>query len=121
MAVHESFLADPQVAAMLGQTPTGQQTVAALKAHIAEHMAFLYRQQMEEKIGAPLPVPNAELPEEQAAQLASLMASAGQQLTQQKQAQAQQAAAQQKAEDPVFQMAQRELAIKEQDAQRKAA
>ena len=121
IAVHEAFLADPQIAAMLGQTPTGQQTVAALKAHIAEHMAFLYRQQMEEKIGAPLPVPNAELPEEQAAQLASLMASAGQQLTQQKQAQAQQAAAQQKAEDPVFQMAQRELAIKEQDAQRKAA
>ena len=121
IAVHEAFLADPQIAAMLGQTPTGQQTVAALKAHIAEHMAFLYRQQMEEKIGAPLPVPNAELPEEQAAQLASLMATAGQQLTQQKQADAQQAAAQQKAQDPVFQMAQRELAIKEQDAQRKAA
>ena len=121
MAVHEAFLRDPQVAAMLGQTPTGQQTVAALKAHIAEHMAFLYRQQMEEKIGAPLPVPNAELPEEQAAQLASLMATAGQQLTQQKQADAQQAAAQQKAQDPVIQMQQAELQLKQGELQRKAA
>ncbi len=95
--------------------------MAALQAHIAEHTAFMYRQQMEQRIGAPLPVPNAELPEEQAAQLASLMATAGQQLTQKKQADAQQAAAQQKAQDPVFQMAQRELVVKENELKRKAA
>ena len=121
ITAHEAFLADPQIAALIGQNPMGQRIVSALRAHIAEHMAFLYRQQMEQRIGAPLPVPNAELPEEQAAQLASLMATAGQQLTQKKQADAQQAAAQQKAQDPVFQMAQRELAVKENELKRKAA
>jgi len=121
IAVHESFLADPQVAAMLGQMPTGQQIVAALKAHIAEHMAFLYRQQMEEQLGQQLPPPNEELPEQLEYRLAGLLAKAAQRLTAQKQAQAAQQQAQELAEDPIIQMQQRELAIKEQDAQRKAA
>ena len=121
IAVHEAFLADPQVAAMLGQMPTGQQIVAALKAHIAEHMAFLYRQQMEEQLGQQLPPPNEELPEQLEYRLAGLLAKAAQRLTAQKQAQAAQQQAQELAEDPIIQMQQRELAIKEQDAQRKAA
>jgi len=121
IAVHESFLADPQVAAMLGQMPEGQQIVAALKAHIAEHMAFLYRQQMEEQLGQQLPPPNEELPEQLEYRLAGLLAKAAQRLTAQKQAQAAQQQAQELAEDPIIQMQQRELAIKEQDAQRKAA
>ena len=121
IAVHESFLADPQVAAMLGQMPEGQQIVAALKAHIAEHMAFLYRQQMEEQLGQQLPPPNEELPEQLEYRLAGLLAKAAQRLTAQKQAQAAQQQAQELAEDPIIQMQQKELAIKEQDAQRKAA
>ena len=121
IATHQAFMQDPQIAQTIGQNPMARQIMAALQAHIAEHTAFMYRQQMEQRIGAPLPVPNAELPEEQAAQLASLMATAGQQLTQKKQADAQQAAAQQKAQDPVFQMAQRELVVKENELKRKAA
>ena len=121
IAVHETFLADPQVAAMLGQMPNGQQIVAAIRAHIAEHMAFLYRQQMEAQLGQELPPPNEELPEELEYRLAGLLAKAGQRLSAQKQAQAAQQQAQQLAQDPIIQMQQKELAIKEQDAQRKAA
>ena len=121
IAVHESFLADPQVAAMLGQMPEGQQIVAALKAHIAEHMAFLYRQQMEEQLGQQLPPPNEELPEQLEYRLAGLLAKAAQRLTAQKQAQAAQQQAQELAEDPIIQMQQRELQIKQQEVQRKAA
>ncbi len=121
IAVHETFLADPQIAAMLGQMPNGQQIVAAIKAHIAEHMAFLYRQQMEQQLGQELPPPNEELPEELEYRLAGLLAKAGQRLAAQKQAQAAQQQAQELAQDPIIQMQQRELAIKEQDAQRKAA
>ena len=121
IATHEAFMQDPQMAATIGQNPMANQIMGSLKAHIAEHTAFLYRKQMEEKMGAPLPMPNQELPEEQAILLARAMADAGAQLTQQKQAQQQQKQAEEQAQDPILQMAQKELAIKEQDAQRKAA
>jgi len=121
IAVHEAFLQDPQMMAFIGQNPAAQQIVAAIKAHIGEHMAFLYRQQIEEKLGVPLPPPDAELPEEFEVQLAGLLAQAGSQLTQEKQAQAAQAQAQQKAQDPIIQMQQAELQLKQGELQRKAA
>jgi hypothetical protein len=92
--------------------------VSELQAHIAEHTAFLYRQQMEEKLGVPLPDPNAELPESMEVPLSQLMASAGAQLSQQHQAEAAQAAAEEQAQDPVVQMQQAELELKAQGEQR---
>ncbi len=121
MAAHQSFLKDPMVAATIGQNPQAQRIAAALQAHIAEHLGFKYRKDMEEKIGAPLPNPNAELPENMEVNLARLMAQAGQQLTQQNQQRQAQQQAQQKAQDPVVQMQQAELQIKQQEVQRKAA
>ena len=119
MAAHQSFMQDPMIAQVMGQNPQAQRMAAALQAHIAEHLAFKYRKSMEEKIGAPLPNPNAELPEDMEVNLARLMAQAGQQLTQQNQQQAAQQQAQQKAQDPVVQMQQAELQIKQQEVQRK--
>ena len=121
MAAHQSFLKDPMVAATIGQNPQAQRIAAALQAHIAEHLGFKYRKDMEEKLGAPLPNPNAELPENMEVNLARLMAQAGQQLMQQNQQQQAQQQAQQKAQDPVVQMQQAELQIKQQEVQRKAA
>ena len=118
---HQAFMEDPQIAATIGQNPAANQIMGSLQAHIAEHTAFLYRQQMEMRLGAPLPPPNEELPENMETLLSQTMAQAAIKLTQQKQAEAAQQQAQQQAEDPVFQMQQRELALKEQDAQRKAA
>ena len=121
ITTHEAFLKDPQIAAFIGQSPAAQQIVAALKAHLSEHIGFLYRQQMEEKVGAPLPLPGEELPKEMEGQLARLMANAAPQLTQQKEAQAAQMQAQQQAQDPVFQMKQEELKLKAGELERKTA
>jgi len=121
IATHQAFLQDPIIAQTIGQNPQAQRIAAAIQAHIAEHMGFLYRQRMEEKIGAPLPNPNAELPENMEVNLARLMAQAGGQLTQQNQQKQAQQQAQQKAQDPVVQMQQAELQIKAQEVQRKAA
>jgi len=121
IAAHQSFMQDPMVRQLIGQNPQAQPIMAALQAHIAEHTAFLYRKQIEEKLGAKLPAPNEALPEEIEVQLSQLMADAGQQLTQQHQQQAAQQQAQQKAQDPVVQMQQAELQIKQQEVQRKAA
>jgi len=121
MAAHQAFLQDPMVAATIGQNPQAKRIMASLQAHIIEHLGFKYRKQMEEKLGAPLPNPNAELPEDMEVNLARLIATAGAQVTQQNQQQAAQQAAQKKAQDPVVQMQQAELQIKQQEVQRKAA
>ena len=120
IATHQSFMQDPQVAQMIGQNPQAGAIMAALQAHLAEHTAFKYRKQMEEKIGAPLPPPNESLPEDIEVSLAQVMAKAGTQLSQANQQQAAQAAAQQQMQDPTFQLQQQELAIKQAEVQRKS-
>lgn len=120
IATHQSFMQDPQIMAFIGQNPAAQQIMGALMAHIAEHIAFAYRQQIENALGVPLPAPNAELSEEMEVKLASLIAEAAQQNTQQKQAAAAQQAAQQQAQDPIIQMQMQELQLKAAEQQRKA-
>ena len=120
ITTHTSFMQDPMIAQMIGQNPQAQQIMASLQAHIAEHLGFQYRQQIEEKLGAPLPPPNEQLPEQIEADLSRLVADAGQQLTQAHQQQAAQQQAQQQAQDPIFQQKQAELQIKSQEVQRKA-
>ena len=117
---HTAFMQDPAIAQMIGQNPQAQQIMASLQAHIAEHLAFNYRKQIEERLGAPLPNPNEELPEDIEVNLARLVADAGQQLTQAHKQQAAQRQAQQAAQDPVNQMKQQELNIRQADIQRKA-
>jgi len=121
IATHQAFMQDPVMMQMIGQNPQAKPIMAALHAHIAEHLGFLYRKQMEEKLGAALPPPNEQLPEQVEVNLAKLVADAGKQLTQQKQQQMAQQQAQQKAQDPVIQMQQAELQIKQQEVQRKTA
>lgn len=120
IAAHVSFMQDPSVAQMIGQNPQANRIMAALQAHIAEHLGFSYRKQVEDKLGAPLPAPNEELPEEIELQLSRAVATATSQLTQQKQKEAAQQEALQKAQDPIMQMKQAELQIKGQEVQRKA-
>ena len=120
IAAHQSFMQDPMIAQTIGQNPQAQQIMAALQAHIAEHLGFRYRKQMEDKLGVALPPPNEELPEEIEVQLSRLISEGGKQLTQQHKQEAAQKAAQQKQQDPVIQLQQAELQVKQQDVQRKA-
>ena len=112
IAVHTSMMQDPQVAEMIGQNPQGQTVMAAMQAHMQEHLAFEYRKQIEEQAGVPLPPPNAEMSEDTELQISRLAAAAAQQLSQKKQAEAQQQQNQQTAQDPIVQMQQQELEIK---------
>jgi hypothetical protein len=119
IATHQAFMQDPMIAQTIGQNPMAQQLMASLQAHIAEHLAFKYRKQIEERLGAPLPMPDEELPEEVEIQLARLVADAGKQLTQIHQTEAAQQQAQQQQQDPLFQLQQAEVQIKQSDVQRK--
>ena len=121
ITTHQAFLQDPMVAQMIGQNPQAKQIMASMQAHIAEHLGFQYRGQIEERLGVTLPAPNEELPEEVEVQLSRLVADAGKQLTQMHQKQAAEKQAQQKQQDPIIQMKQAELQIKQAEEKRKAA
>ena len=119
IATHTSFMQDPMIAQTIGQNPQAQQIMASLQAHIAEHLGYKYRKDIEERVGVELPAPNAELPEEIEINLARMVATASAQLSQEHQKQAAQQQAQQQAQDPMYQLQQQEVQIKQQEVQRK--
>lgn len=119
LSVHMAFAQDPKLQQMMQNDPSAQGKLAAAMAHNAEHIAFAYRAQIEKQLGVPLPHPDEKLPEEVEVALSRLVAEAGQKLLQQNTAEIQAQQAKQAQEDPVLQMQQKELAIKEQDLQRK--
>jgi hypothetical protein len=118
--VHLNAAQDPYILEIMQNNPNAQGVNAAGQAHVAEHVAFLYRAKLEEQLGVPLPPPDEPLPKEVETELSRLVAQASQKLLQENMARKQQEAAQQAAQDPVVQMQQREMQIKEGDLQRKA-
>ena len=120
IAVHTSMMQDPMVMGQMGQNPMAQQMQASIMAHVAEHIAFQYRTKIEQRLGATLPMPDTEMPEDIEVQLSKLVAQAAKQLLDINKNQAAQQQAQQQMQDPVVQMQQAELQIKQQDAQTKA-
>ena len=119
MRVHMAIKNDPDVAQQMQNSPNGQAISGAMDAHIREHLAFIFRRQIEEELGVPLPPTNERLPENLEKRLSVLVADAADQMLGKKKqkAQAEQQAAQQ--QDPIIQQRERELAIREQEAQRK--
>jgi hypothetical protein len=120
IATHTAFMQDPMIAQQMGQNPQAQMLMAAAQAHIAEHLGFSYRRQIEERMGVSMPEPDADMPPDMEVQLSRLVAQASQQLLQIHKGQAAQQQAQQVAQDPLIQMQQQELQIKQQEVQIKA-
>ena len=121
ITTHMSMLQDPMIMQMMGQSPMAQQMQGAILAHMAEHMAFAYRQQIEEQLGVPMTAPDQELDEQTEVQLSRLVAQAATQLLQSNSQKAQQQQAQQMAQNPQMQMMQAELQLKAEELKRKEA
>ena len=117
--VHQSMMQDPAVMAIIGQNPQAQVIMAAMQAHMAEHVGYMYRQQIEQQLGMPLPPEDEKLSPQIEMALSGMMAQAANQVLQQSQAAAAQQQAQQQAQDPVIQMQQQELQIRQQEVQLK--
>ena len=117
LEVHRTFRDDPLVREMVGQNPKAPQMQAAMEAHLAEHLAFQYRLEIEKQLGVPLPEEGEVMPENIQNQVARLSADAAQKLLQQNQADASQRQAQKLQEDPLIQMQQEELRMKVQKTQ----
>ena len=117
--VHSTAAQDPKIQQIIGQSPNAGAIQGALMAHIAEHVAFQYRIEIERMMGVPLPHPDEELPEDIEVELSRAVAMASAKLLQKDQAEAQMMQNKALQEDPVVQMQQKEVAIKEAEVQRK--
>jgi len=119
IAVHMAAAQDPLIQQMVGQSPNAQAVMAAMAAHLSEHLAFAYRKKIEDAAGVPYPAPDAEMSESTELDISRLAAAAAQKVLQQNQQQAAQQKAQQQAQDPIVQMQQQELQLKQQEFQLK--
>jgi hypothetical protein len=126
IAVHMSAMQDPKIQSIVGMNPQAAQTLqAAMMAHVFEHLGMEYRKQVEQTMGQTLPPYNEDSDEVQMApdmeiKVSQMAAQASQQLLQQHMQEAEQQKNQQKAQDPLIQLQQQELQIKQGDLQRKA-
>ena len=118
---HMNLVQDPLVQKMVGQSPNAAALQAAMQAHIAEHMAFQYRVEIEKMLGVALPPEDDQLPEDVEVELSRLIAQASDKLLQKDKGIAQQEQAQQQAQDPIIQMQQAELQLKQAEFQHKKA
>jgi hypothetical protein len=127
IAVHMAAKNDPKIQAVVGQNPQmAQQMMAAMDAHINEHVGYEYKKQLEKAMGMEIPDfegdnEDEEIPREMESRIAQMAAQASQQLLQQNMQQAKQQQAQQQMQDPVIQMQMQELQIKQAEVQRKIA
>ena len=127
ITVHMAAMQDPMIQQMLQGNPMAQQMQAAMMSHINDHLGMEYRKQIELQLGFNLPANKDEsgddvhINPEVEARLSPLLAQAAQRLLQQNSQQVAQQEAQKAAQDPVIQMQQAELAIKQAEQQRKAA
>ena len=116
LQVHLAAMNDPKLAEMLNLSPDADAKQGALSAHIAQHVAFQYRRDIEKELGVPLPPVDSSLPEDIEYRLSQLVAPAADQLTGKaiQEVQAEEMAAQQ--EDPVIQLQKAELELEAQKA-----
>jgi hypothetical protein len=119
---HQAFADDPKIQQVVqAQGEAAAIKIAALHAHIAEHVAFAYRAKVEMELGVPLPAYDEEqkLDQEQELAISRLVAEAAPRITGKHQQEEKTKAEQAQAQDPVIQMQQKELQLQEQELQRK--
>ena len=116
---HMMAMQDPKIQQVVGQSPFASAIQSAMMSHITEHVAMQYRVEIQKQLGVELPDPEAPLPEDIELQVSRLAAQAAEKLFQKNAAEAaaEQAAAQQA--DPLTQIQQRELMIKEKELEHK--
>lgn len=116
---HMAAMQDPKIQQIVGQSPFAQVIMSAMQSHITEHVALQYRKEIEKQMGVPLPSPEENLPESIEVEMSRVVAAAADKLLKkgQSEAAAQQAAAQQA--DPLTQLQQRDMALKEAELKHK--
>ena len=120
MRVHMVLKNDPQIKEQMKNNKMGSAISSALDAHVREHLAFIFRDQIEEELGVPLPPTDQPLPKDVEKRLSALVADAADQMLGKKQAKAKAEQDAKMQKDPIVQQREKELEIKREDVQRRA-
>jgi hypothetical protein len=110
---------DPKIQQIVGQSPFASAIQSGMMSHITEHVALQYRVEIQKQLGVELPDPEAPLPEDVELQVSRLVAQAAEKLFKKDQAEAAAEQAAQQQADPLTQIQQRELMIKETELKHK--
>ena len=117
--VHMAAMQDPKIQQIVGQSPFAGAIQSAMSSHITEHVAYQYRKEIQLQLGVEMPSEDQPLPEDTEEEISRLAADAAQKLLGKNQAEVAQQKAQEAAQDPLTQIQQREIAIKEQELKHK--
>ena len=118
--VHMSASTDPKLMEQLQQSPSAQMIQAEMESHVREHLAFQYRDEIEQELGAEMPPLGENLDPELEQQLSTSVAEAAERLKQTHTQEIEQQRIQEQMQDPLIQARLKELEIKESEVQRKA-
>lgn len=120
IAVHMAAMQDPKIMQLVGQNPQAQTMQAAMMAHVNEHIAYEYRKQMEMEMGIELPfhpddndADDKVMPQELEVRVSQLAAQASKALLQRDTDEMRAKQNAQAQQDPIIQMQQQELQLKQ--------
>lgn len=118
---HLSWLTDPKIMELVGQSPNAMRVQGQMESHIAEHLAFQYRNEMQQQLGVELPPPGEELPPEVENSLSRMVADASVKLRQKHDQEAAQKVNEELLKDPDYILKMRKQALDEAEFNYKKA
>jgi hypothetical protein len=111
---------NPEIQALLEKSPNAPSIVAAASSYINDHLTMKFRNQVEEEMGIELPPMGEPIPADIEKRISDLVAEAASRVTAKAISEAEQARIAEQQKDPLIQMKEREVAVREADVQRKA-
>jgi hypothetical protein len=117
---HMAMIQDPSIMEVMGKSPNAKKAAAELSAHVQEHLAFKYRQDIERQLGVELPAPDQPMPEDIEYRISRLVAPAAAQLSGKAAKEQQMQQNEKQMQDPLIQIQMQELQIKQQQVQQRA-
>ena len=117
---HMAMIQDPSIMEIMGKSPNAKKAQAELSAHVQEHLAFKYRQEIEKQLGVELPPPDEPMPEDIEYRISRLVAPAAAQLSGKAAKEQQMQQNEKQMQDPLIQIQMQELQIKQQQVQQRA-
>ena len=119
IAVVASAQQNPEMQALIEQSPNAPSILAAGSAYVNEHLTMKYKKEVEREMGVELPPEGEPLPADVEKRISSLVAEAAERVLGTAQNKAAQERIQEQQKDPLIIAKEREMAVKEGDLQRK--
>jgi hypothetical protein len=124
---HEAHIAtvasaqeNPEIMEVVQKSPKAPTILAAASDYVNQHLTMQFKKQVEEEMGVELPPEGEPLPADVEKRISALVAEAAQRVLGTSQQRAEQERIEQQRQDPLIQMKEREVAIKEGELQRKS-